>query len=76
MHIVGTDLCRRLDTEVDVDSIEMAILKTKVDFRFWCMTLLSCFMDRIPLVAVLLSVFFFLYTWRFRRSCECERCDT
>jgi hypothetical protein len=42
MHIVGTDLCRRLDIEGEIDTDETAIL-IKAYFCFWRMTLLSSF---------------------------------
>jgi hypothetical protein len=42
MHIVGTDLCRRLDIDAEMVINEFAILN-KARFRFWWMTLLSYF---------------------------------
>jgi hypothetical protein len=42
MHIVGTDLCRRLDTEVGIISGETSILN-KAQFCSWRLILLSCF---------------------------------
>ena len=60
MHIVGTDLCRRLDIDAEMVINEFAILN-KARFCFWWMTLLSYFFfvfkDRIPLVAVLPTAF-------------------
>lgn len=69
MHIVDTDLCRRLDTEVGTVIVEMVILN-KVNFTSGgrlCFLLL--FMDGIPLMAVCLLLLVHLASWYLRNEC-------
>ena len=74
MHIVGTDLCRRLDTEVGIISGETSILN-KAQFCSWRLILLSCFaFEPNTLGGSFASCF--LYIWRFWRLDECDRCTT
>jgi hypothetical protein len=71
MHIVGTDLCRRLDIEGEIDTDETAIL-IKAYFCFWRMTLLSSFAFEPNTLGGSFACCF-MYIWRFWCFDEYER---
>jgi hypothetical protein len=71
MHIVGTDLCRRLDTEVGIISGETSILN-KAQFCSWRLILLSCFAFE-PNTPGGSFACCFMYIWRFWCFDEYER---
>ena len=74
MHIVGTDLCRRLDIEGEIDTEETAIL-IKAYFCFWRMTLLSSFAFEPNTLGGSFACCL-LYIWRFDIFMSVSRCTT
>lgn len=74
MHIVGTDLCRRLDIEVEIATHEMTY-SWQGRFCYWWMTLLACFTFGTNTLGGSFACCF-LYIWRFGVFTSVEICNT